>query len=250
MREGEAAYRSGTRKNRTGLGIILMVIGVLFLNVLGNLFIDSVGIYTYIFLPLPILGILSIFIERKRYNPAHRSRSSFSLILIIIFFLLYLAAGLMYKYFLLTKGDLRWALEVIYISEGVWILAYASCIISFVDLENRYRKRLAISAITISTILVIASMLLIQAPATEMMDDIDSILDKDAKTDREKKIANMEYDESVETFREDSFYPRLAQVFAGMITMIVVIALGLKPLSEVKDNIKMRFRRVLTERRP
>ena len=244
--DGETAYRSGTRKNRTGAGVILLLLGMLFLTVLGNLFIDSVGTYTYVFLPLPIIGILYTFVDRKRYNGLHGSLSSFSLILIIVFFLLYLATGLMYKYFL-GKVDLRWARNVIYLSEGMWMLAHSSCIISLIGLEDGKSSRLAISAMSLSTLLVIISILLIQTPATEMMDDIEDIQDDEVSTDMQKK---MKFDESVDTFREDSSISRLFQALAGIIVMVGVVVLGLKPLSDVKDNIIMRFRRALTERRP
>jgi len=241
----EIEYRSGTRKNRTGAGVILILLGILFLTVLGNLFIDSVGTYTYIFLPLPIIGVLSIFVDRRRYVSVHRSLSSFSLILIIVFFLLYLATGLMYKYFL-GKVDLRWARNVIYLSEGMWMLAHSSCILSLMGLEDGKSSRFAVSVMGVSTVLVIISILLIQTPATEMMDGIEDIQADDLSTDMQKK---MKFDESVDTFREESYNSRLFQILAGITVMVGVLVLGLKPLSEVKDNIKMRFRRALTERR-
>jgi len=226
-------------RDRTGLGVILIIIGILLIDILGNLFIDSVGVYTYIFLPLPMLGILAVFLDRKRHNAYHRKLSGLSLILIITFFLLYLALGAVDKIYFIQKGSYRIGLNVIYCSEGSQVLAFLSCILSVAGLNRDRLDRLALLGMIIALVLVITTIFLIQAPAEEMMEGLDDIAN-DKNTHDSRRLAMLENE--MEDYNKSLLLPRLPMVFAGIATLITVMVQGREPLKRIRKSIVERFK--------
>jgi len=226
-------------RDRTGLGVILIITGIFLMDVLGNLFTDSVGVYTYIFLPLPILGILAVFLDRKRYDPYHSKLAGLSLIMIIVFFLLYLTLGLLNKIYFIHNGNFRIGLNIIYWSEGLQVLGFFSYIISVAGLNRESLNRIAARGMIIALVLVITTIVLIQAPAEEMMEGLDDIAnDENTHDSRRRAMLGNE----IEEYNKGLLLPKLPTVFAGIVTLITVIILSRDQLKGIRKSFMERIR--------
>ena len=226
-------------RDRTGAGVILIVVGIVLIDILGNLFINSVGVYTYIFLPLPMLGILAVFLDRKRHNTYHRKLVGLALILIIGYFLFFLTLGLLNKIYFIQKGDFRFGLNVIYCSEGLQVLAFFSSILAVAGLNRDRLDRFAALGMIIALVLVITTIFLIQAPAEDMMDGLNEIA-RDGDTHDSQRRSMLENE--IEDYKKSLLLPRLPLVFAGITTLIAVLILSREQLKQIRKSIKERIR--------
>ena len=226
-------------RDRTGLGVILIITGIMLVDILGNLFINSVGVYTYIFLPLPMLGILAVFLDRTRHNTYHSKLAGLAIILIITFFLLYLALGVVDKIYFIQKGNYRIGMNVIYCSEGLQFLSFLSCILAVAGLGGERAGRYAMAGMIIALVLVIMTIFLIQAPAEEMMDGLEDIAN-DENTADERRLAMLENE--IEEYNKSLLLPKLPMVFAGMVTLITVIIQSRDQLKGIRKSFMERIR--------
>ena len=226
----------------TRFGILFVLSGIFLLTVTSNLFYNTMCSFTYIILPLPLLGVFYIFKERKNYNIEHSRLSALSLTLMITFFLSYLALGLLHVFFLGTKGDYRAVTMVLYSVEASYFLVLTSCIISIMGLGNERTKKVALAAAVITAFLIIVSLILVQSPTEEYIGGLKDIRRDTQSYDFQKKAM---YIEEVEKYNENLFVPRLPQVAAGILTMLSVILLGREEIGGFKEELKMRFRGAL-----
>ncbi len=223
----------------TRFGILFVLAGILLLNVTSNIFYNSICSYTYLILWMPLLGVYCISKERKNYNIEHSRYTALSLSLMIIFFLIYLTLGLLHVYFLRNKVNYRVVRLVFYSVEASYFLLLVSSIVSLMGLGSNRKQRMAILTMSISVVLILVSLFLIQSPTEEYVEGLKTIR-SDPHLKNFQKTAM--YEKEVEKYNTNLFIPRLPQVAAGILTMISVILLGKEPICGFKTVLKMRFR--------
>ncbi|MDP7265996.1 MAG: hypothetical protein QGH39_10610, partial [Candidatus Thermoplasmatota archaeon] len=226
----------------TRFGVLFVLLGILLLSVTSNIFYNSICSYTYLTLWLPLLGVYCISKERRNYNIEHSRYAALSLTLMIVFFLIYLTMGLLHVHFLWNKGNFQAVKLVFYSVEASYFLLLVASIISLMGLGSDRKQRLAIIAMTITVVLVLFSLFLIESPTEEYVGALKDIGEDNQLKDFQKTAM---YEKEVGKYNKNLFIPRLPQVAAGILTMISVVLLGKEPIRGFKTVLKMRFRGAL-----
>jgi len=233
-------------REHTGKGIFILLLGILLLGVLANLFRESFGTFTYIFIPVPLIGILDIFTERKRFGPVHGRLTTFALVLVILFFLLVLLLGYLYQYSLVREADFRSVRRYQYASFAAYVIPMAASIIAVAELAGKRGFRCVAGAMVVCLLLTVAGLFLLRAPLTDHIDEVEEIYLDDVTDDN---VEIHMYEGSVNRFNEESETAYLPMAAAGLVTLVTVAWAGREPLGNLRDMATGRMRKNLTKRK-
>lgn len=213
-------------------GILIIMLGLVLLEVLGNIFIESVGAYSYYFLPLPLAGTFLVFRGRKKKTIQYRRFMGLSMILVMLHFIFSLAIALLYNYYFIYTQNFTGALNTIYVGGGISVLLFASVLVTSMagTCHGNLWKYCALLALMAG--LVVTSVVLVDGPSKKMMDDItnigdDHLLSENLKASRVEETVN-EYNLSTEKYMSG-----LALALAGTISTIVLIGTQRKTLKTI-----------------
>lgn len=222
---------------RTGSGLLLIIAGILLIDILCNLFLDSIGTYTYLFIPLPLIGVFYVFKDRKSYNVYHRRLSSLALVLIVVYFLLHLTLGLLYKFFFYNTENATLLFDVILLTEGLSVVSYASYLVAVSASEPR-RRKWACPLYCLVSLLVLISVILVSPNAAGMLSDVENIREDSSISDLKK--SNM-FNEEISEYQDSLLLAKLPQIIGSIIVLIALVFLGKERLRESKEHIVRRF---------
>jgi len=228
-------------QNRRGTAILVIIMGLVLLEVLGNVFVERVGTYSYYFLPFPLLGTYLLFRERRKRTPQYESSLNLSLVLMMLHFIGSLGIALLYNYYLHQHVNLRMALNMIYLSKGIALLLFSSVLVAAAGASFHKRPRCFTALLIIVMFLVIVSVVRVDEPARTMMDDIENIRQDEYIGDSQKSIL---VTESINEYNHSAkkYISGLALALAGLIAIFVIIIAERDELEKYFLELKKRIK--------
>lgn len=233
-------------RERTGIGIAVAITGILLLEVLGNLFPESFGTLTYLFIPIPLIGVLYLFVDRKRFGRFHGRASGLALFLMVSFFIALLLLGFLYYLFLYRRGDFDAARMAGYGSLALYLIPMLAALTGVMGLAGERDGKILWGVMAVCVILTIAGLFLVKGPLETHMKECGEI-DRDDILEKEGK-KNL-YEVSAREFDEDSAVSRLPFALAGLLTAAAMGWVGREQLKNLVTVMTGRMGRTLTKKK-
>ncbi len=221
-----------------GPGLLVLISGILLMEVLSNIFVGTVDVFSYIFLPLPLLGVFMIFRYRGDMTLASSRLAVLSMFIMVLFFVSHILLAGLYQYHTM-KGhtDSMSALLLLYYSTPVLLLV-GGIIAGFSFKENACRY-VPIVLIIIFMAAAIISLLILNPGTENMVEDIDEIRSDDSMTKSTKETlinrALTDYNNS-----DEKYFSGIPFVISGLISSAYIFWQGRPHISSLFRGMRRR----------